>query len=115
MIPLVLTLFLAVGSLAGQVKQPDCTDPESWPAGMAYVYLKNSGLAGPGTLDFTKTKAIRLASERIGKDLYRQVHLVTFRERTGGTIQVVTVSDASSAECDMSEVEAYVVSKKLGP
>jgi hypothetical protein len=60
-------------------------------------------------------KTVRLASEKIGKDLYRQVHLVTLTDDAGKTVEVVTVNDASSQECSMSSVDAYVVSRHLGP
>jgi hypothetical protein len=81
---------------------------------MAFVHLKNAGLTDNDKLDFTKTKTVRLASEKVGKDLYHQVHFVVFTEKAGGTIEVVTNNDASNEECSMSGVEVYVVSKRLG-
>jgi len=81
---------------------------------MAFVHLKNAGLTDNNKLDFTKTKTVRLASEQVGKDLYRQVHLVTFTEKSGKNIEVITRNDASNEECSMSGVEVYVVSNRLG-
>ena len=101
-------------------KSPDCTDSGAWPASMAYAELKNAEIIDSDTLDFEKTRVVRLASERIGKDpifhkgLYRQVHRVTFVKKSGETLAVITVNDASHQECSMSDVDVYVVSKRLG-
>jgi hypothetical protein len=115
MISIVLYILIAVGGQSlQQVKHPDCAGVERWPTRMAYVHLKNDGLASPETIDFKKTATVRIASEQIGKDLFRQVHRVIFTKTTGGIIEVITVNDASSEECSMSGVEAYVVSKRLG-
>ena len=116
MILIVLYMLIAVvGQSPQQVKHPDCAGVERWSTSLAYAHLKNDGLAGPQTIDFKKTKTVRIASEQIGKDLFRQVHRVTFTKTTGEIIEVITVNDASSQECSMSGVEAYVVSKHLGP
>lgn len=95
-------------------ESPDCTYPESWPSSMAFTYLKNNGLVNNEMLDFSKTTIKRLASEKIGKDLYHQVHLVTFCKKTGEQVVVITINNASNEECSMSGVEVYVVSKQLG-
>jgi hypothetical protein len=55
-----------------------------------------------------------LASEQIGKDLYRQVHLVTVTEKSGIKIEVVTVNDASTQECSMTGVDVYVIKERIG-
>jgi len=39
---------------------------------------------------------------------------VTFTEKSGKTIEVITRNDASNEECSMSGVEVYVVSNRLG-
>jgi hypothetical protein len=95
-------------------KNPDCTGTERWPASMAFVHLKNAGMTDNYRIDFSKTRVVRLASEKIGKDLYRQVHRVTFTEKAGDVIEVITLNDASSEECSMSGVQVFVVSKRLG-
>lgn len=111
---LVALVALAVVPCATMAKDPDCTGGDRYPVAMAFVHLKNAGLTDNDKVDFTKTTVKRLASEKIGKDLYRQVHLVRFTEVSGGTLEVITVNDASSVECSMSGVEAYVVARKLG-
>jgi len=93
---------------------PDCTHPDAWPAGMAYTRLKNAGTIDNDVLDFTKTRVTRLASEKIGKSLYRQVHLVRFFKKSGERIDAITVNEVSHQECSMSDVDVYVVSKRLG-
>ena len=113
---LLLSVLLAFGGQQwhDRAKHPDCSGVERWAGSMAYVHLKNDGMAGPDTIDFTKTTSVRIASQQIGKDLFHQVHLVTFTKKDGETIQVITVNDASNQECSMSGVEVFVVSKKLG-
>lgn len=101
-------------SVAAVAGHPDCAGVERWPTSMAFMHLKNAGLTSNDKLDFSKTKTVRLASEQIGKDLYRQIHLVIFFEKGGATIEVITESDASTEECSMSDVEVFVVSKRLG-
>ncbi|RQR33945.1 MULTISPECIES: hypothetical protein [unclassified Burkholderia] len=103
--------FPGVHALAAD---PDCAGLDRWPTSMAFVKLKNAGLTDNDKLDFNKTKTVRLASERIGNDLYRQVHHVVFTEKSGETIEVITASDASREECSMSDVEVFVISRRLG-
>jgi len=81
---------------------------------MAFVHLKNAGLTDNDRLDFSKTETTLLASERIGTDLYRQIHRVLFMEKSGDRIEVITSNNASAEECSMSGVEVFVVSKHLG-
>ena len=107
-------LALVSATTAAGTGSPICAGPEGWPTAMAFVHLKNAGLTSNDKLDFTKTRTTLLASERIGKDLYRQVHDVVFTEKSGGTIEVITRNNASSEECSMSGVEVFVVSKHLG-
>lgn len=57
---------------------------------------------------------IRLASEKTGKDLYRQIHKVIFTDKLGNTIEVITINDASQVECSVGGVEVFVVSKEFG-
>ena len=92
---------------------PDCAGVDQWPTGMAFAHLKNAGITDNQKVDFSKTKTVRLASETRGKDLYRQIHHVTFVEKSGSIIQVVTSNDVSSEECSMSAVDVYVVSQVI--
>jgi hypothetical protein len=96
---------------ASQMQGPDCSG--GWPTNMAQVSLKNAGLLNNTEIDFTKTKTIRLASEKVGKDLWHQVYFVTFFKRSGDTIRAVVVHDASIEECSMTGVQVYVVSRLL--
>ncbi len=108
---LVLLIALPLGAIAGS---PQCDGTDNWATNMAFAHLKNAGLIHNETTDFSKTKTVRIASEKIGKDRYRQVHDVTFTEKSGSVIEIITVNDASHQECSMSGVEVYVISKKLG-
>ncbi len=109
MLRLALTIaFLAVLP-ATQAASPRCDGPENWAAGMAQATLKNAGLLNPGEIDFPKTRVMRIASEKIGKDLYRQVHRIIYTKTSGGTLEVIAVNDASHTECSESGVEIFVV------
>jgi hypothetical protein len=109
-----ILLVFAAASTWALAKDPDCTNPEAWPAGMAFTHLKNTGVVDNDALDFKKTKVTRLASERVGKDLYRQVHLVRFVRTSGEPVSAITVNEVSRQECSMSGVDVYLVSKRLG-
>ena len=99
--------------MAAQAEHPDCSGVNRWATNMAYAQLKNEGIVTPEAVDFTKTITKRIASEKIGDDLYKQVHHVVFTLKNSSTIKVITVNDASSEECSMSSVEIYVVSKQI--
>jgi hypothetical protein len=109
MLRLVLTLALLTALPAAEAASPRCDGPENWAAGMTQTTLKNAGLLNPGEIDFSRTQVIRIASEKIGKDLYRQVHRIIFTKTAGGTIEVIAVNDASHAECSASGVEIFLV------
>ncbi len=93
---------------------PACAGTNNWAASMAFVHLKNAGLVNNQTIDFGKMDVKRIASDKIAKDLYRQVHLITFTEISGRKVEVITVSDASHEECSMGGVEVFVISRRLG-
>ena len=107
----VLAAIFVMPAAVALAKSPDCA---SWPTNMALVHLKNAGLIDIPSVIEAQTKAVRLASEKIGKDLYQQVYDITFHTKDGKTIEVVTNSQASSEECSMSGVEIYVVSNQIG-
>jgi hypothetical protein len=92
---------------------PDCSG--GWPTNMVFVHLKNAGLADNYSIDFSKTKTVRLASEKIGRDLWRQVYHVTFTKKSGDAIDAIAIHDASQEECSMTGVEVFVVSRVLNP
>ena len=105
-------LLLALSSV--DAHELGCSAPDSWAPSMAFVQLKNAGLTDNPAVDFNKTNVELLAQQKIGEDLYRQIHHVTFRLKAGGMIEVITRSNASSEECSMSSVQVFVVSKQLG-
>ena len=109
-----IMFFVAAVLPDASAKSPDCAGVESWATSMAFVHLKNAGLASHDTVDIKKTKTVRLASEKIGKDLYRQIHYVVFTKMAGAKIEVITSNNASSEECSMSGVDVYVISDKIG-
>ena len=90
---------------------PDCSG--EWPTLMVLSLLKNAGITNNDKIDAFKTKTVRIASEKIGKDLWRQVYDVTFTEHSGRKIEAIAVHEASREECSMSAVELYVVSQRL--
>lgn len=111
LVSLALALSMTAGAQAMKTPGPDCSG--GWPTSMTQALLKNDGLLKNEDVDFSKTTTTRLASERLGKDLWHQVYLVTFFKRSGGSIQAVVVHDASIKECSMTGVHVFVVSKRL--
>ena len=107
-------LFILAIPQCAIAASPACSGVNSWASNMAFVHLKNAGLLSNETTVFSKTKIVRLASEKIGKDIFRQVHQVFFTEKSGNIIEVITVNDASHEECSLSGVDVFVVSKHIG-
>jgi len=90
---------------------PECSH---WPINIAPGILKSAGMLDPTQLDWTKTRAKLIASEKVGKDLYHQLYDITFHEKSGREIEVITAHDASSDECSASGVQVvYVIARKL--
>jgi hypothetical protein len=114
---LALVVFMTVAATAHPqlraINGPDCSG--GWPTDMTFVHLKNAGLVDNNSIDFSKTKTSRLASEKVGKGLWRQVYDVTFTKKSGDRIEAIAVHDASLEECSMSGVEVFVVSSHLNP
>jgi hypothetical protein len=77
-------------------------------------HLKNARMTDNAKMDLTKTKVVRLASQQVGKDLFRQIHDVKFTEKSGKVIEVLTMNDASYEECSESGVDVFVVAQHLG-
>lgn len=102
--------------LAAAASSPDlgCSGPDNWAATSAYAQLKNAGMLTPDAVDFAKTRVELFAQQKIGKDLYRQVHRVAFTTKAGPIIRVITLSNASSEECSMSSVRLELVTQVLG-
>jgi ethanolamine ammonia-lyase large subunit len=74
---LIAALALPGAALAGH---PECSGVDNWASNMAFAHLKNAGITDNAKVIWKQRKVVRLASEQIGKDLYRQVHRVTFPE-----------------------------------
>lgn len=110
---MISTALVAISTVV-LAKAPDCAHPDAWPSGMALTHLKNAGLLDAQLFDFQKTSVRILASEKIGRDLYRQIHLVRFLKKSGEQVSAITVNEASNQECSMSNVDVYLVSKKFG-
>src|SRR3954465_8585420 len=107
----VMAAIFVMPAAVALAKSPGCA---SWPTNMALVHLKNAGLIDTPSVIAAQTKAVRLASEKIGKDLYQQVYDITFHTTDGKQTEVITKSQASSEESSMSGVDVYVVAKKIG-
>ncbi len=75
--------------------------------------MQNAGIVKITQLDESKTKAIPVAIQKIGKDLYRQVFDIVLHAKAGEEFHVMTVNNASSQECSMSDVDVYLVSRKF--
>ena len=106
LLPLVL---LICGAAAPAGQPPDCSGPEHYAASMAYGALKNAGKLTSDNVDFSHVKSIAIVSQRIGKDLWRQVFRVTYPLKTGHRVEAIVVSDASSEECSMSSPQIFIV------
>src|SRR5215475_8016598 len=96
-------------------KDPDCGGPNHWPAAMVFAAMKNAKIVTNDQIDFNRTQATRIASEKIGPDLWRQVHLVRYFRRDGSALEAIAVSDSSQEECSMGDVQTFVISEKVVP
>jgi hypothetical protein len=105
---LLMPVMVVVPALA---ETPDCSGTGDWPTMSTFSRLKFLGIADDVLT--AKTRTTRIASEKIGKDLYRQVHRITFTEVSGKTVEAIVVNNVSSEECSMSSVEIFMVSKHL--
>lgn len=94
-------------------KVPDCSGPDRYAASTAFAVLKNAGVVTNGNVDFTRVKSAAIVSERIGKDLWRQLFRVSFPLKSGRHVEALVISDASAEECSMSEPQIFLVSKSF--
>ncbi|MDQ6980445.1 MAG: hypothetical protein Q9N62_08570 [Ghiorsea sp.] len=111
---LIISYVFMVWATTSYADTPDCSGVNNWAGTMAFLHLKNAELINNLDIDLTKTKVTLIASEKIDKDLYRQVHTVLFKKKTGEVIKVITINNASNVECSMSGVDVYVISERLG-
>ncbi|MEX3789169.1 hypothetical protein [Paraburkholderia sp. BR14374] len=94
---------------------PPCGD--RFPAYVAQMAVRKTDIL---SLDFdaTKTKAVRLASEKIGKyedgeQKWRGIYQITFEERNGNKIKLVAVYEIGELECTITDEQFLIVSKQL--
>ena len=105
------TLLVPVACYAGLPKGLPCS---SWPINSGEVKLQNAGIVKMSELDHRKTKAVPVAIEKIGDDLYRQIYEITWYSKSGQQFRTITINDASSQECSITGVTMYMVSRKIG-
>ncbi|MDH5547365.1 MAG: hypothetical protein OEZ43_17410 [Gammaproteobacteria bacterium] len=112
----ILTIFLILFTppiFAQNIAMPDCTGIENYPASMAFVHLKNAGITSNDKIDFSRTTVSRLASEKKEHNVFQQVHLVAYQEKSGKKFSLITFNDVSSEECSMSQAEVYLIDRRL--
>ncbi|MEX3812452.1 hypothetical protein AB3X96_19665 [Paraburkholderia sp. BR13439] len=72
-----------------------------------------------GSIDYTKTEAVQLASEKIGKyedgeQMWREVYHITFREKSGNKVKLIAVNEAAGEfECSIGGIDVFIVSGHL--
>ena len=110
LLPLVLIIC---GAAAPAGKPPACSGPDHYAASVAFGALKNAVKLTSDNVDFSHVKSIAIVSQRIGKDLWRQVFRVTYPLKTGHRVEAIVVSDASSEECSMSSPQIFIVKETL--
>ena len=109
-------IAIAFGAAGATAKAPDCSGPEHYPASMAYVYLKDAGIVGPESVDFPHVQSRMIVSDRIRRDLWRQVYRVTFPLKSGPAVEAIVINDASTEECSMATPHIFLVAKEFpGP
>ncbi|MCC8400850.1 hypothetical protein LJ655_02890 [Paraburkholderia sp. MMS20-SJTN17] len=106
-------LSLPALCLAEPGSYPPCGD--RFPAYVAEMAVRKTDIL---SLDFdrTKTRAVRLASEKIGiyedgEPMWRGVYQITFEERNGNKIKVVAVYGIGESECTIRDEPFRIVSK----
>jgi hypothetical protein len=103
---------------ASQSKSGDDRGPNlrgSWPTTMTLHVLRDEGLVDAAQIDESGTQTERLASEKVGNDLWNQIYFVRFKLRTGKTVEAIARVSASSDADMRSGPVVYVVSKVLQP
>ena len=98
---------------AAFAKDPDCAGINRWPAVQVFLELKSSGAIAPDQLDGAKTTVRLINSSRVGKDQYRQVHLVRFHKKDGAVVEAIIVNEVSPWECSADEADIYIVARKV--
>lgn len=108
-------LWIALLYASPVLADPKCDGPESWPAAMTHGQLKNDGVLVNDEVDFSRTGVEQIVSQRLRKNLYRQVFKIVFHFKDGRLVQAIAVSDASKEECSMSRVTVYRIADPAPP
>ncbi|MCG7588370.1 hypothetical protein, partial [Photobacterium sp. OFAV2-7] len=105
-----LLLFAVLFSSLSLSNSPKCDNPNSWAPRMAYIYLAENKFFTDDEVEHDKIIVRLIASEKIANDIYRQVHHVIFKLKSGEDVEVITSNEASSEECSYSGVKVFVIS-----
>jgi hypothetical protein len=127
---------LALGTLslpasgAAPGRTPPCYSNENYATQMALTAMVDAGLIkDPASIYHDKApyhpyflKTVLLDSEKVGRysaagypatDVYRQIQKMTVRTRENQAFEVMTISEASFAECSMSAPLVMVLSPEM--
>ena len=108
-----------LGALAASTtciaKPPDCTGMDDLPAVIGLAQLKTWGTVTTDTIVWKDATSIRVASEQVGADAWRQVHRVKWPLKNGRLVEMVIVSEASARDCSTGNVDILVVTKVATP
>ena len=96
-------------------KAPECTSIDDLPAVIGLAQLKTWGTVSTDTIVWKDASSIRVASEQIGADAWRQVHRIKFPLKNGRLVEMVIVSEASAKDCSTGNVDILVVTKVATP
>ena len=75
--------------------------------------MKNEGLLTSYNVLWKQVRGRTIASQRIGKNLWRKVFRVTYPLTTGTKVEAIVVEDVSTDECSVSEPQIFLISKAL--
>jgi hypothetical protein len=94
--------------------EPRCDRPDNWAALSSFSKLKNEGVVGPLEIDLAKTTVEHLGSTRPGKNLWRQVHHITYKSSSGvHLLEIIAVNEATDDGCSGGGVDIFLISKHL--
>lgn len=108
-----IMIFIILFLMTLQANDSYCSSINSYATSVAYVVVKNLNMVSPKNIDYEKTKTVLLSSQKIGDDLNKEIHHITFYKKDGKKVEVITVNDTSSEECSMSGVDVYLIDKKI--
>lgn len=109
----ILGALLLACSVQASAADPDCAGPDQFPTASALVKLANAGLVDRAAINPSMTRVVRLTSARIADNRFRQIHEVTFVERSGRETRVLIDNVVSPDECSETGVQVFVISRVL--